>query len=620
MPDLYVDIQRRGAKETATYPLVSGSEGHSVYASQVLYHIGSTYRFRTPFINQGSPIEHYNRNCLRVIRPQVGFHDLECEWKNTEADDDIDNFKVFNKALRFLFDRPNPRPDIKVRIIIPGVEEFEYQRPQRLRNDVIRAFVALIRENRETGDGNAAMIVVEALEEAVNDPNATRATSIFSRMKGVADTSSSAVEEARPPISEQPASVNEAPRPSRSPNPLLDRWSDPSVQVIHRVMVKGFCTHVSRTENAPTESNTRFRRQVSSSEECLICGCLIIPRTERDIRRHYKEHRQELINLRARCTAPTSETTSARIRDYLVQQSDQAATPLSLEVRGLLATLKMNMPQQAASPQITPQEGEFDEANVDPALQQGQPAAMRDSQDLLPSHLTCIICSEQLPSSAPHIARHYATHQGTYTRLRLELERAEARTKSLITKFDRSGDREQAVRERDAAEALMMESDETAARLLQERDETQVLLSKLRQANAELHAKITALEECDDAEGLLVALTLANEELQAKITALEEAQDTANATSHSTSPASALPPPPRPPLAPKTTKPPRRTTTRHHKPTSSKPTPTTTSTTPKLLLYCPICLKCLQRMSAQVSPFPSLPTLPIQTRTPIQQN
>ena len=647
--DLYVDIQLPGAPDKQSYKLTDDTAGRSLYIDVIREEIGSTYRFRTPLIHPITEIETGTARTLRVVRPQVGFRDLESNWAFTRPLDDVECTSLFEKALCFLFDRLHAQLDLEVKITIPRLQSSTYTRGTPLGSAIIGAFAALTKakckEKHGEIDDYPSLIVVEASEErdiAVSIPSATSNTSIEAatpKAPAEAATSSTPAEAAAvknsaeavvavtTPLAGQAAAqtkskqsslTNERPDPPQSTDPLIGRWAQPKVQIIHRVLRKSMCSHVQEAEDASVESNTRFR---AHREDCLVCGCFIDPSTENDIRKHYKEHWIEMVNLRARQWDYAANTTPASHLGSGVYQDDHGATTQSQDLRRVLIALKIYTPQQAAGPQqdvgsYKPQidHGQQQQQQQQPGLAQDSPHTTKPQRDLeidsanidpaLRQHQTCIFCQSLLPFTAIEVAQHYYTHQDELNRLRLDLERAETEVSALRTNLDRTaGDRAQAERQRDDAEAQVAKSFETAAEMTQERDDavaqvstSDAAVAELMQERDEAIARATAsdatatqyLEESNETQTLLAELTEVNEALRAKMEAMGAE------VSATSSPAAAGSPPTPPPPPP----PPR------SKRNAIGPKPKQT------LLYCPKCLTCLQSMSAQVflslSPLSSL--------------
>ena len=177
-----------------------------------------------------------------------------------------------------------------MKITLPGTQTLEYIRGSSLSSEIISCFAALTQASGSIEDGPSAMVVVEdaadlaGVTAQAGEPNASNAIS--------ADLEASSTEKT------PTATPAVAPGSPLIPDPLEERWEQPNVQMFHRVPGKGLCSHVFQTEKASTESNTRFR-VAQVSEECLICGQPIHPRTELGIREHYKQHRERLSSLEA---------------------------------------------------------------------------------------------------------------------------------------------------------------------------------------------------------------------------------------------------------------------------------------------------------------------------------
>lgn len=489
---LYIDIEEAGSSDKESYKLETGTAGQAQYTSVIQGALGSSLRFRTSLINPVTSFDQGTSRSLRLVRPLVGFRDLESEWTHAVALDSLKNDMLFEKALRFLFDRQRARPRLRVKITIPGMEATEYTRGTRLDRAILERFAMLTQAPRNEKEGKKidypAVIVVEDLEDlalsssgpAIACDTSTEATA--SNTSTAANPSDASTETGPPNASaeanvtndvpstgreaprsstKQGSPANERPRLPQTPDPLLERWAQPNVQMLHRVLQKGFCTHVREAEQASTGSNTRFRTQ---REDCLICGSFISPNTEQGVRKHYKEHRTELAILKARSggyavhTTPRTPTSGL---DSDVHLDNQQATAQSQHLQEILARLQKNTPQQAAGPQ---QDVESNNTNTNPALEHQQPAliqasppatssgqdtgfhnanidpALRQPRSLVqesappsPAHLTCIFCQLVLPSSAIGVAQHYYTHEEELNRLRLDLERAETQVGALGT-------------------------------------------------------------------------------------------------------------------------------------------------------------------------------------------
>ena len=345
LPDLYVDILEPGSRSMISRKLVTGRAGQVVYHKEIKGNIDAEFRFRTSLIDPLTSIDKGTSTSVRAIRPQVGYRDLDSEWAGASELDIDEDSKLFEQALLFLFDRPNPRPGIKMNVTIPGAETpFRYTRGSPLSKAIISAFAALTQASGLLEDGPPAMVVVEASEDH----------SVSMANVGVSMVSNATLADEDAFSTEGTPATTPAVAPALLlvSDPLKEQWQQPNVQMFHRVPGKGLCSHVLQTNKASTESNTRFRA-TQVSEECLICGQHIYPSTELGIREHYREHRERLAILEAGLRSQVENSTVPTTTPPQPQHYDQATAPALPIVDNIPARLRENMPRQATKPEVT---------------------------------------------------------------------------------------------------------------------------------------------------------------------------------------------------------------------------------------------------------------------------
>ena len=461
-PDIYLDVRRSGDLRQWNLRLGPNNDNEVKWRKEMAGRKTLEYRVRTLMSRADNPFNRSIASTLRVVRPRVGYCDIDSPWLAESASDVLDNRQRFEQALEFLFDHPHTLPAIQVRITFEGFGPTMFQRDLLLPDDIVPMFNVITNSAGAVQNGPPAMIIVELLEDIKDySPGLAAATTAF----GATPTNTEKKIESPKDDGKDPAKDDdEAERDDEGAWTDTDGGDISEVEDRDRIRVGRQAGRVQQAgpgDQSPLrlvwtkrdgthwqgkipaiQGPSRHKRQiqpwmmVGGHERCPICDIKFVPATEGNIRHHISEHRERLKALEEdaerteKATAEAAESYGSNEgRDDLLNRTRQPTIDPQLSNRPIQALAPPPQAYDPNHPEIDPRlTAQAAQTIVSPtgastAQMSGQPRPF---------------CSTVIPTTPPEMAEiYYAFHQADLQEAREQTERAEIEVNRLRAQNDR---------------------------------------------------------------------------------------------------------------------------------------------------------------------------------------